>query len=221
MDDNDKSGQENTTYGLHLPIQEQRRAERNQQRRRPDKFLLERDTLLLDEEDEVEDELTPKSEPSDHKSSRDHSRESSHHSFDEKSEEGSNSGYETDQGLQDELDLPVEEPVQPLRRSSRVPKPVIRYENAYGNKPATQIEKEISTEKGWLKAVGPSSKFVSKQVHNTFKEDLKQLLKDGGNKAIHYLLAQVVEMDKNPRDYHLWFVSLEWEKERNVFIVDS
>ena len=93
------------------------------------------------EEDEVEDELNPKSEPSNNEFSKDHSRESSHHSFNKKSEEGSNSSYETNQRLQDDLDLPTEEPVQPLCRSSRVPKPVIRYENVYGNKPATQIEK--------------------------------------------------------------------------------
>ncbi|KAF8688081.1 hypothetical protein AX14_003534, partial [Amanita brunnescens Koide BX004] len=138
----------------------------------------------VDEEDEVMDELNPKSEPSDNQSSKDHSRESGSDPFDEKSNDDSNDGYETDHRLQDDLDLP-EEPVEEpqLHRSSR-------------------IEKEIRTEKGWQNAVaGPFTKLVSKQVQHIFKEDLKQLLKEGGNKYIQYLLAQAVEIEKNPRDY--------------------
>jgi hypothetical protein len=39
-----------------------------------------------------------------------------------------------------------------------------------------------------------------KQAHNTFHDDLETLVKEGGNKSIHYLLAQAVDIKKNPRE---------------------
>jgi hypothetical protein len=39
-----------------------------------------------------------------------------------------------------------------------------------------------------------------KQAHNTFHNDLETLVKEGGNKSIHYLLAQAVDIKKNPRE---------------------
>ena len=35
-----------------------------------------------------------------------------------------------------------------------------------------------------------------------FKIDLNQMVKEGGNKSIQYLLAQAVDMEKNPREGH-------------------
>ena len=35
---------------------------------------------------------------------------------------------------------------------------------------------------------------------NTFHNDLKTIVKEGGNKSIHYLLAQAVDIEKNPRE---------------------
>ena len=37
-----------------------------------------------------------------------------------------------------------------------------------------------------------------------FKIDLNQMAKEGGNKSIQYLLAQAVDMEKNPREGHFW-----------------
>ena len=39
-----------------------------------------------------------------------------------------------------------------------------------------------------------------KQAHNTFHNDLETIVKEGGNKSIHYLLAQAVDIEKNPRE---------------------
>jgi hypothetical protein len=89
----------------------------------------------VDEEDEVEDDLKPPTESSDdEKSSTGRSRRSSTHSSNEKSEESSNDGGEPDQGPQSDSDDPFEEsepgPSGPCR-SSRVPKPVIKYGSIY------------------------------------------------------------------------------------------
>src|SRR5258707_9815849 len=87
-------------------------------------------------ESEEEEEESIKSESEVEKqleTSREHSRERSIHLSNEKSDDGSHSGYETDHGLEDE----PAEPPQQLRRSSRVPKPVIHSDNVYGKKPAT------------------------------------------------------------------------------------
>ena len=35
-----------------------------------------------------------------------------------------------------------------------------------------------------------------------FKIDLNQITKEGGNKSMQYLLAQAVDMEKNPREGH-------------------
>jgi hypothetical protein len=158
----------------------------------------------VDEEDEVEDDLKPPTESSDdEKSSTGRSRRSSTHSSNEKSEESSNHGGEPDQGPQSDSDDPFEEsepgPSGP-RRSSRVPKPVIKYGSIYGDKPAIQIEKEIRSERAWQKAIEPKAKAIIKQAHNTFHDDLETLVKEGGNKSIHYLLAQAVDIEKNPRE---------------------
>jgi hypothetical protein len=157
-----------------------------------------------DEEDEVEDDLKPPTESSDdEKSSTGHSRRSSIHSSNEKSEESSNHGSEPDQGLQSDSDDLFKEsepgPSGPCR-SSRVPKPVIKYGSAYGDKPAIQIEKEIRSERAWQRAIEPKAKTMIKQAHNTFHDDLETLVKEGGNKSIHYLLAQAVDIEKNPRE---------------------
>jgi hypothetical protein len=162
--------------------------------------------------EEVKDDLKPKSESSDkEKSSTRHSRRSSSHSSDEKSEESSNHGNEPDQRPENDSDdlfkesEPEEEsepepgPSLPCR-SSRVPKPIIKYGSAYGDKPAIQIEREIRSDKAWQKAVKLKAKAVIKQAHNTFHDDLDALVKEGGNKSIHYLLAQVVDIKKNPRE---------------------
>jgi hypothetical protein len=159
-----------------------------------------------EEEDEVEDDLKPPTESSDdEKSSTGHSRRSSIHSSNEKSEKSSNHGGEPDQGLQSDSDDPFKEsepepgPSGP-HRSSRVPKPVFRYGSAYGNKPAIQIEKEIRSERAWQRAIEPKAKAMIKQAHNTFHDDLETLVKEGGNKSIHYLLTQAVDIEKNPRE---------------------
>jgi hypothetical protein len=164
-----------------------------------------------DEEEQVEDELKPPTE-SDSESESDSSnnekessircsREGSFHSFNEKSEEGSNHGDETNQGPKDDTDDFFEEekesekeqdepePSQ-LCRSSRVPKPVIRYGNVYGDKPAIQIEKEIKSDKAWQKTVEPKAKTLVKQAYNSFHDDLDKLVKEGGNKTLQYLPAQ-------------------------------
>jgi hypothetical protein len=165
------------------------------------------------EEDEVKDNLKPKSSDDERSSTR-HSRRSSFHSSDEKSKEGSNHGDEPDQRPQNDPDDPFEEsePEIPeiftrsgagpslLQRSSRVPKPVIKYGSAYGDKPAIQIEKEIRSDKALQKAVEPKANAIAKQTYNTFHDDLEMLVKEGGNKSIHYLLAQAVEIEKNPRE---------------------
>src|ERR1700723_4052419 len=87
-------------------------------------------------------------------------------------------------------------------RSSRVPKPIFKYGSAYGDKPAVQIEKEIRSERAWQRAIEPKAKAMIKQAHNTFHDDLETLVKEGGNKSIHYLLAQAVDIEKNPRELH-------------------
>src|SRR5258705_4538016 len=149
-----------------------------------------------DEEDEVDSLL---------KSSRNHSREHSIHSLDEKSEDGDGDGYQSAQGPENEPDLPgsiIEPTPEPkeLRRSSQAPKLIIRSDNVYGAKPATQIEKEIWTESGWQKAMKPSTSLVIKQFHLTVKENLEELLKQGGNKFTQFLLAQAITMEKNPKE---------------------
>jgi hypothetical protein len=78
--------------------------------------------------------------------------------------------------------------------------PIIKYGSAYGDKPAIQIEKEIRSDKAWQKAVEPKANVITKQAHNTFHDDLETLIKEGGNKSIHYLLAQAVDIEKNPRE---------------------
>ena len=50
------------------------------------------------------------------------------------------------------------------------------------------------------KAVEPKAKAVIKQAHNTCHSDLETMVKEGGNKSIHYLLAQAVDIEKNPRE---------------------
>ena len=132
-----------------------------------------------DSEDEVKSDLKPKTESSDNeKSSANHSRRSSIHSSNEKSKEGSSHGDKPDQGLESDSDNPfkeseaeVPEPGPSLpRRSSRVPKPLIKYGSAYGNKPVVQIEREMKSDKAWQKAVEPKAKTMIKQAHNTFHD---------------------------------------------------
>ena len=95
----------------------------------------------------------------------------------------------------------VSEPGPSLpRRSSRVPKPLIKYGSAYGDKPTIQIEREIKSDKAWQKAVEPKAKAMIKQAQNTYHNDLETIVKEGGNKSIHYLLAQAVDIEKNPRE---------------------
>ena len=50
------------------------------------------------------------------------------------------------------------------------------------------------------KAVEPKAKAMIKQAHNTFHDDLETIVKEGGNKSINYLLAQAVDIEKNPRE---------------------
>ena len=92
-----------------------------------------------DSEDEVESDLKPKTESSDkEKFSDGQSRRSSIHSSNEKSKEGSSHGNEPDQGPENdsvdpfkESEPAVSEPGPSLpRRSSRVPKPLIKYGSA-------------------------------------------------------------------------------------------
>ena len=162
-----------------------------------------------DSEDEVKSDLKPKTESSDDEESSDgHSRGSSSHSSDEKPKEGSSHGDEPDQGSENESDDPfkesepaVSEPGPSLpRRSSRVPKPLIKYGSAYGDKPTLQIEKEIKSDKAWQKALEPKAKTILRNTLNTFHNDLETIVKEGGNKSIHYLLAQAVDIEKNPRE---------------------
>ena len=143
----------------------------------------------------------------DEESSEGHSRGSSSHSSNEKSKEGSSHGDEPDQGSENDSNdpfkesEPVPEPGPSLpQRSSRVPKPLIKYGSAYGNKPAIQIEREIKSDKAWQKAVEPKAKTMIKQAHNMFHDDLETIMKEGGNKSIHYLLAQAVDIEKYPRE---------------------
>jgi hypothetical protein len=166
-----------------------------------------------EEEDEAKDDLKPKSSD-DEKSSTGHSRRSSIHSSNEKSKEGSNHGNEPNRRSENDPDDLFEEsePEIPeiftrsgagpsmLRRSSRVPKPIIKYGSAYGDKPTIQIEEEIRSDKAWQKAVEPKANAIAKQAHNTLHNDLQTLIKEGGNKSIHYLLAQAVDIEKNPRE---------------------
>src|SRR5258705_11545028 len=146
-------------------------------------------------ESEEEDDESIKSESEVEKqleTSREHSRECSIHSSNEKSDDGSHSGYETDHELEDEPEIPDEpaEPPQQLRRSSRVPKPVIHSDNVYGKKPATEIEKEIRTKMGWQKAIEPKTSLITKNFNTLIKKDIESLLKQGGNHMIQLLLAQ-------------------------------
>ena len=85
-------------------------------------------------------------------------------------------------------------------RSSRVPKPLIKYGSAYGDKPTIQIEREIKSDKAWQKTVEPKAKAIIRKALNTFHNDLETIVKEGGNKSIHYLLAQAVDIEKNPRE---------------------
>ena len=153
-----------------------------------------------DSEDEVESDLKPKTESSNEKESSDgHSRRSSIHSSNEKSKEGSNHGNDSNNPFK-ESEPEVTEPGPSLpQRSSRVPKPLIKYGSAYGNKPTVQIERELKSDKAWQKAVEPKAKAMIKQAHNTFHNDL-ETLKEGGNKSLYYLLAQAVDIQKNPRE---------------------
>ena len=160
-----------------------------------------------DSEDEVESDLKPKTESSNEKESSDgHSRRSSIHSSNEKSKEGSSHSDESDHGPESDSDdpfkesEPVPEPGPSLpQRSSRVPKPLIKYGSAYGNKPTIQIERELKSDKARQKAVEPKAKAMIKQAHNTFHNDL-ETLKEGGYKLLYYLLAQAVDIQKNPRE---------------------
>jgi hypothetical protein len=159
-----------------------------------------------DSEEEVEDDLHPKSEPSDKEESySEHSRGSGSNPSNEKSKDGSSHSDETKPGSESESDDPFREP-EPgpshPRRSSRVPKPTYKSGNVYGNKPAIQIEKEIQSDRAWQKAIDPKAKIAIKQVHNTMQDDLDKLIKEGGSKSIHFMLAQAVDMEKNPRDLH-------------------
>src|SRR5258708_7449016 len=153
-------------------------------------------------ESEEEDDESIKSKSEVEKqleTSREHSRERSIHSSNEKSDDGSHSGYETDHGLEDEPEIHDEpaEPPQQLRRSSRVPKPVIRSDNVYGKKPAIEIEKEIRTKTGWQKAIEPKTSFITKNFNTLIKEDIESLLNQGANHMIQFLLAQA---EKNPKE---------------------
>jgi hypothetical protein len=161
----------------------------------------------VDEEDEVEDDLKPPTESSDdEKSSTGRSRRSNIHSSNEKSEESSNHGGEPDQGPQSDSNDPFKEsepgPSGP-HRSTRVPKPIFKYGSAYGDKPAVQIEKEIRSERAWQRAIEPKAKAMIKQAHNTFHNDLETLVKEGGNKSIHYLLAQALISRKILESYNI------------------
>ena len=40
-----------------------------------------------------------------------------------------------------------------------------------------------------------------KQAHNTFHDDLENIVKEGGNKSLYYLLAQAVDIEKSPREF--------------------
>src|SRR5258708_8384069 len=153
-------------------------------------------------ESEEEDDESIKSKSEVEKqleTSREHSRERSIHSSNEKSDDSSHSGYETNHGLEDEPKIPdePEEPPQQLRRSSRVPKPVIHSDNVYGKKPAIEIEKEIHTKMGWQKAIEPKTSLITKNFNTLIKEDIESLLKQGGNHMIQFLLAQA---EKNPKE---------------------
>ena len=68
----------------------------------------------------------------------------------------------------------------------------------YGDKPAIEIKKGIiRSDRAWEKAVDPKAKIVLKQFQEMFKIDLNQIIKEGGNKSMQYLLAQAVDMEKN------------------------
>ena len=105
----------------------------------------------------------------------------------------------TDHGLEDKPEIPdePEEPPQQLRRSSRVPKPVIHSDNVYGKKPAIEIEKEICNKMGWQKAIEPKTSLITKNFNTLIKEDIESLLKQGGNHMIQFLLAQA---EKSPKE---------------------
>ena len=70
----------------------------------------------------------------------------------------------------------------------------------YGNKPAAQIEREIQSDRTWQKAIDPKAKIAIKQAHNSIQDDLDKLIKEGGNKSIQFMLAQAVDLEKNPRE---------------------
>ena len=52
------------------------------------------------------------------------------------------------------------------------------------------------------KPQGPKAKIILKWFQEMFKIDLNQITKEGGNKSMQYLLAQAVDMEKNPREGH-------------------
>ena len=67
-------------------------------------------------------------------------------------------------------------------------------------KPAAQIEQEIKSDKAWQKAIDPDAKIMIKHAHKLIKDDLNKIIKEGGNKSIHFMLAQAVDIEKNPRE---------------------
>ena len=84
----------------------------------------------------------------------------------EKSKEGSSHGNKPNQGPESDSDnlfkeseLKEPEPGPSLpQRSSRVPKPLIKYGSAYGDKPAIQIERELKSDKAWQKLLNQKLK---------------------------------------------------------------
>ena len=155
------------------------------------------------EKEEVKQELQKESEEEESKSES--SRGGSFNSSNEKSNKGSNHGDETKPGSESDSEDPFREPgpSQPLRRSSRVPKPRYPFGNIYGMKPAAQIEQEIKSDKAWQKAIDPDAKIAIKHAHENIKDDLSKIIKEGGNKSIHFLLAQAVDIEKDRKSTRL------------------
>ena len=106
-----------------------------------------------DSEEEIQRDII-KSESSEEELELECSRGSNYESSDEKSSDGSNHGDETKPGPESNSDDPFREPEpgpSQLRRSSRVPKPMYKSGNVYGNKPATRIGGEIQSDRAWQK----------------------------------------------------------------------
>ena len=134
-------------------------------------------------EDEVEDLVKSSGESSGGAGPSDRSSE--------ESDNGSASGSDSEE--RPEETPPSPEPV--LRRSGRIPKPVVRSDSAYGTKPATSVDKMKDRE--WQKTMEPSTS--SKHINIATHDDIEQLIKEGGNKFVNFLLAQMIT-DKNPRE---------------------